>query len=50
VGTRPGVSLRQCEREHKRRNGGDIEALLMSTVDEYKSAVTHRRPEEVISI
>jgi restriction endonuclease Mrr len=30
--------------------GGDLEALLLSTVDEYKAAVTHRRPEEVISI
>ena len=30
--------------------GGDIEALLLSTVDEYQAAVTHRRPEEVISI
>ncbi|AMO59916.1 restriction endonuclease [Mycolicibacterium phlei] len=29
--------------------GGDINALLTSTVDEYKEAVTHRRPEEVIS-
>lgn len=30
--------------------GGDISALLLSTVDQYGAAVTHRRPEEVISI
>lgn len=29
---------------------GDIDALLQSTVDDYKTAVTHRRPEEVISM
>lgn len=30
--------------------GGDLEALLQSTIDEYGEAVTHRRPEEVISM
>lgn len=30
--------------------GGDVEALLQSTVDQYGAAVTHRRPEEVISM
>ncbi|MAU84675.1 MAG: restriction endonuclease [Gordonia sp.] len=30
--------------------GGDIEELLKSTVDDYGKAITHRRPEEVISI
>ncbi|MGE2736090.1 restriction endonuclease [Mycolicibacterium vaccae] len=30
--------------------GGDVGALLASTVEEYQAAVTHRRPEEVISL
>jgi hypothetical protein len=30
--------------------GGDVGALLQSTVDQYGAAVTHRRPEEVISM
>jgi len=30
--------------------GGDLEALLESTVDGYETAVTYRRPEEVLSI
>jgi hypothetical protein len=30
--------------------GGDLDTLLASTVDEYGAAVTHRRPEEVISL
>ncbi|WP_234786853.1 restriction endonuclease [Mycolicibacterium monacense] len=30
--------------------GGDTEALLASTVEQYEAAVTHRRPEEVISL
>lgn len=29
--------------------GGDLDAFLRSTVDEYAGAVTHRRPEEVIN-
>ena len=29
--------------------GGDLVALLQFTIDQYASAVTHRRPEEVIS-
>ena len=31
-------------------HGGDLGALLQSTVDQYHASVTHRRPEEVISI
>lgn len=30
--------------------GGDLGALLQSTVDGYGVAVTHRRPEEVLSV
>lgn len=30
--------------------GGDLKALLQSTADEYAASVTHRRPEEVISL
>ena len=30
--------------------GGDLGALLQSTIDGYGEAVTHRRPEEVLSI
>ncbi|QSR24039.1 restriction endonuclease [Nocardioides aromaticivorans] len=30
--------------------GGDLNALLQATVDQYADAITYRRPEEVISI
>ena len=30
--------------------GGDLGALLQATIDGYGEAVTHRRPEEVLSI
>ena len=30
--------------------GGDVRALLQSTVDQYLESITHRRPEEVINL
>lgn len=30
--------------------GGDLDALLQATVEKYAGAITHRRPEEVISM
>lgn len=30
--------------------GGDLDALLQATIDQYADAITHRRPEEVISM
>lgn len=37
---------RMAESDH----GGDVDAVLQSTLDGYAAAVTHRRPEEVISL
>ncbi|WP_244880754.1 restriction endonuclease [Mycolicibacterium gilvum] len=45
-----GTLVATVQRMVQANYGGDIEALLASTVDEYESAVTHRRPEEVISL
>lgn len=45
-GTLAATVRRMVEANH----GGDLSALLQSTLDEYGASVTHRRPEEVISI
>ena len=46
-----GGTLASTARRMAQANyGGDLGLLLQSTVDQYESAVTHRRPEEVISM
>lgn len=46
-----GVTLAETVRRMAQANhGGDLEDLLQSTVDQYAESITHRRPEEVISI
>lgn len=46
-----GGTLAACVRQMAQANyGGDLDALLQATVDGYGAAITHRRPEEVLSI
>ena len=45
-GTLAATVRRMAQANH----GGDLMALLQSTLDQYGAAITHRRPEEVISI
>lgn len=45
-GTLAATVRRMAQANH----GGDLSALLQSTVDQYQAEVTHRRPEEVISL
>lgn len=46
-----GGTLAAAVRQMAQANfGGDLAALLESTVDGYGTAVTHRRPEEVLSM
>lgn len=46
-----GGTLAETVRRMAEANyGGDLGALLNSTLDDYGAAVTHRRPEEVISL
>lgn len=45
-GTLASAVRRMAQANH----GGDLQALLDSTLDDYGAAVTHRRPEEVLSI
>ncbi|MGN0064783.1 MAG: restriction endonuclease [Nocardioides sp.] len=47
----PGAVLAETVRRMAQANhGGDVEALLQTTVDGYSDSVAHRRPEEVLSI
>lgn len=46
-----GGTLTETVRRMAEANyGGDVKALLKWTLDEYGAAVTHRRPEEVVSV
>lgn len=46
-----GGALAETVRRMAQANyGGDLDALLQSTVDQYAGEITHRRPEEVISM
>jgi len=45
-GTLAAAVRRMAESDH----GGDVTAVLQSTVDGYTTSVAHRRPEEVISL
>ncbi|MGC4109822.1 MAG: restriction endonuclease [Nocardioides sp.] len=45
-----GTLAETVRRMAQANHGGDLTALLQSTVDQYASAITHRRPEEVISL
>lgn len=45
-----GTLVATVRRMVQANHGGDLTALLQSTLDEYGASVTHRRPEEVISI
>ena len=45
-GTLAATVRRMAQANH----GGDLTALLQSTLDQYGASITHRRPEEVISI
>ena len=45
-GTLAATVRRMAQANH----GGDLTALLQSTLDQYGTSITHRRPEEVISI
>lgn len=46
-----GATLASTVRRMAQANhGGDLSALLHSTVEQYGAAVTHRRPEEVIAL
>lgn len=46
-----GATLASTVRRMAQANyGGDLSALLHSSVEEYGAAVTHRRPEEVIAL
>lgn len=46
-----GGTLAAAVRQMAQANyGGDLAALLQSTIDGYGASVTHRRPEEVLSI
>jgi len=46
-----GGTLAETVRRMAQANyGGDLGALLESTVEQYRDAITHRRPEEVISL
>ncbi|MFG1918242.1 restriction endonuclease [Micromonospora sp. NPDC048898] len=42
------VLVEQVVRMAAADHGGDVDALLRSIVGEYESAVTHRRPEEIL--
>lgn len=45
-GTLAATVRRMAQANH----GGDLAALLQATLDQYGASITHRRPEEVISI
>jgi Restriction endonuclease len=46
-----GATLAETVRRMAQANhGGDLDAVLQSTVDEYAGAIAHRRPEEVVSL
>lgn len=45
-GTLAAAVRQMAEADH----GGDVKAVLQSTADGYAASVTHRRPEEVISL
>ncbi|HIT77147.1 MAG TPA: restriction endonuclease [Candidatus Avipropionibacterium avicola] len=45
-----GTLAETVHRMAQSSHGGDLDALLESTLDQYAGAVTHRRPEEVLSM
>lgn len=45
-----GTLVETVRRMAQANYGGDVGALLQSTVDQYAGTITHRRPEEVINL
>jgi len=45
-----GVLAETVQKLASANHGGDVSALLASTIEDYGTAVTHRRPEEVLTL